>query len=38
MIKVYKPVGDRICTVGGDTTSKAVICKEVTFVLEGGAK
>lgn len=30
MIKIYKSVGERICTVGGDKTSKVFICKEVT--------
>lgn len=30
MIRIYPSVGDRICTVGGDTTSKAIICLEVT--------
>ena len=30
MIRIYKSVGERIRTVGGDTTSRAVICKEVT--------
>lgn len=29
MIRIYKSVGERIRIVGGDTTSKAVICKKV---------
>ena len=30
MIRIYVPVGERIRTVGGNTTGEAVICKEVS--------
>lgn len=30
MIKIFTPVGASISTVGGDTTGRTVICKEVT--------